>query len=68
MDQDACRRDNLDAASTLIEQHPNIGAIVLECTNMVPYASDIQKLTGVPVFSIVTLIKWFQSGLISQRF
>lgn len=68
MDLGACRADNLEAASKLVKDNPNIGAIVLECTNMVPYAADIQKLTGLPVFSIYTLINWFQSGLIPKRF
>lgn len=68
MNLDACRIDNLEAASKLLRLHPNIGAIVLECTNMVPYASDIQISTGLPVFSIYTLINWFQSGLVPRRF
>ena len=68
MDLQACREDNLQAATELLRQHPDIGAIVLECTNMVPYAADIQQLTGLPVFSIHTLINWFQSGLVPQRF
>lgn len=68
MDLDACREDNLDAARQLLRDNPDIGAIVLECTNMVPYAADIQNLTGLPVFSIFTLINWFQSGLIPKRF
>ncbi|MFT6307206.1 MAG: Asp/Glu/hydantoin racemase [Halioglobus sp.] len=68
MDFDACRIDNLEAASELLRQHPDVGAIVLECTNMVPYAADIQFSTGLPVYSIYTLINWFQSGLVPRRF
>ena len=63
MDVDAARQDNVDAAVQLISRNPEIGAIVLECTNMVPYASDIRAATGVPVFSILSFINWFQSGL-----
>ncbi len=64
----ACRLDMLDAAKTLCSTHPDVGAIVLECTNMVPYAADIRRHTGLPVFSIYTLINWFQSGLMPRRF
>ncbi|MEM6660377.1 MAG: aspartate/glutamate racemase family protein, partial [Pseudomonadota bacterium] len=35
----------------------------LECTNMCPYAADIRLATGLPVFSMVSLVSWFQSGL-----
>ena len=48
--------------------HENIGAIVLECINMAPYAVDIQKLTGLPVYSIYTFINWSQSGLVPRKF
>ena len=64
----ACRLDLLDAATQLTGQNPDIGAIVLECTNMTPYAADIRKLTGLPVFSIHTLVNWFHAGLVPQRF
>ncbi len=67
IDFEACRLDLLDAAEDLMS-HPNIGAIVLECTNMVPYASDIRRATGLPVYSIYSLIEWFQAGLMPRRF
>ena len=52
IDFENCRLDLLDAAAELVTQNEGIGAIVLECTNMVPYAADIRKLTGLPVYSI----------------
>lgn len=68
MNVELCRTDNLMAAQQLVDRYPELGAIVLECTNMVPYAADIQQLTGLPVFSIHSFINWFQSGLLPRRF
>jgi len=68
LDFDKCYQDNLNAASKLMKQHSDIGAIVLECTNMVPYAAAIRKLTGVPVYSIYSFVSWFQAGLLPRRF
>ena len=68
MDFADCRLDLLDAARNLVELYDDIGAIVLECTNMTPYAADIRKLTGLPVYSIYTLVNWFHAGLVPQRF
>ncbi len=68
IDFDMCREDLLDAARELVYSHDNIGAIVLECTNMTPYAADIRKLTGLPVYSIYTLVCWLQSGLVPRSF
>ncbi len=64
----ACRLDLLDAAKELTDSYQNVGAIVLECTNMVPYANDIRKLTGLPVFSIYSFVQWFQAGLLPRGF
>lgn len=63
-----CRLDMLDAAREIVETDRNIGAIVLECTNMTPYAHDVRKMTGLPVFSIYTFVKWFHGGLVPDRF
>ncbi len=68
IDFEACRLDLLDAARDLVTGHDNIGAIVLECTNMTPYAADIRKMTGLPVFSIYSFIKWFHQALVPDRF
>lgn len=64
----ACRQDLLDAARELLRDYENIGAIVLECTNMTPYAADIRKLTGLPVYSIYSFVRWFHQGLVPDRF
>ncbi|MFK8079816.1 MAG: aspartate/glutamate racemase family protein [Granulosicoccus sp.] len=68
MDYSLCERDNIEAALDFRHRYPDLGAIVLECTNMAPYASAIQQATGLPVYSIYTLIRWFQSGLSHKAF
>lgn len=62
-DRDAAEADNVDAAWDLLARHPEVGAIVLECTNMAPYAGAIRRATGVPVYSIVSFVEWFHAGL-----
>ena len=68
IDFEACRLDLLDAADEIIANEPDAGAIVLECTNMVPYAADIRKRTGLPVYSVYSMIEWFQAGLMPRKF
>lgn len=58
----------VDAARRLIAKSPDVGAIVLECTNMVPYAAAIRHATGRPVFSIYSYLLWFQAALLPRRF
>jgi hypothetical protein len=57
LDVEAARQEHLAVARRLVEGHPEIGALVLECTNMPPYRADIQSATGLPVFDITTLVR-----------
>ncbi len=68
LDVEKARADNIAAAETLKAENPDLGALVLECTNMVPYAADIRAATGLPTYSILSFITWFQSGLTPKRF
>ncbi|CAH1677715.1 conserved hypothetical protein [Hyphomicrobiales bacterium] len=68
MDVDLARQDVVQAALDLVARHPEVGAIVLECTNMPPYAADVQAATGLPVYDIYSLIAWFHAGLRPRRF
>jgi Asp/Glu/hydantoin racemase len=63
---EAMRRDVIASAVTLVGK--NLGAVVLECTNLISYKSDIQKVLGVPVFDLVTLITFYVAGLRVRRY
>src|SRR5438309_2322685 len=51
------RQEHLTVARRMLAAHPEIGALVLECTNMPPYRADLQAATGLPVFDITTLVR-----------
>lgn len=51
------------AAARLAHRHPEVGAIVLECTNMPPYAGAVARATGRPVYDVVTLLEWVWRGV-----
>lgn len=68
LDVEAARKDMIDAALAFVETHPDLGAILLECTNMCPYATDIHEITGLPVFSIYDFITWFGQSLQPVKF
>jgi hypothetical protein len=46
-----------------VRLHPEIGAILLECSDMPPYASALQRAVGVPVFDFMTLANYVYSAL-----
>jgi len=68
MDVDLAQQDVLDAGRELVSRDPSIGAIVLECTNMPPYAAALREALGLPVYDIYSMITWFHTGLRPRRF
>jgi Asp/Glu/hydantoin racemase len=63
LDVEAARREHMRVAQRLCAEHPEIGALVLECTNMPPYRADLQAATGLPVFDIVHLVQMVHTAL-----
>jgi Asp/Glu/hydantoin racemase len=59
--------DILAAGDELVGRHPEVGALLLECTNMCPYAAALCERLGLPVFDMVSLITWFHGGLVPRR-
>jgi len=68
LDTALAEQDILDAGRDLVARHPEVGAIVLECTNMPPYAAALQAELGLPVYDIYSLVTWFHAGLRPRRF
>jgi len=56
------------AAKRLISENPDVGAIVLECTQLPSYALAVQKATGLPVFDIYTLTNMVYDALFRKPF
>jgi hypothetical protein len=68
MDVAAAEQDILDAGRDLLAAHPEVGAFVLECTNMVPYARALRDEIGLPVYDIYSFVNWFHAGLAPRDF
>jgi len=64
----AAERDILDAGETLVRRNPDVGAILLECTNMSPYARALSEHVARPLFDIVSFVTWFHAGLSPRHF
>jgi aspartate/glutamate racemase len=56
-DMQAVRAEIIATAESFVTQQPQLRALILECTNMSPYAADIAQRTGRPVFDLVGLAK-----------
>lgn len=51
----------LQVATDFYHQHPNMGAMVLECTGFQPFARALQREIDIPIFSWGTLLDYAYS-------
>lgn len=67
-DNRIAREELVKAAKDMVNENPDIGAILLECSDMPPYAADIQAAVQLPVFDFITLIKWMHSAVMQRPY
>jgi hypothetical protein len=55
-DTSVLEQEMVDLARRTVREHPEVGALVLECTNFVPYSQAMRRATGLPVYDLYTLV------------
>jgi len=68
LDSDQIQREVVELAEQMVETHPDIGAIVLECSDLPPYAAAVQAAVNLPVFDFITMIQYVHSALVRRPF
>lgn len=63
LEDDLCKR-----AQEVCAKYPEVDAILLECSDLPPYAAAIQRATGLPVFDFITLAKWVESVVVQRPY
>jgi hypothetical protein len=67
-DHATLEREAVAAALDLVRAHPQVGALLLECTNLPPHSAAIAQATGLPVHDIIGFIEWFARSLAPPAF
>ena len=65
---DAVEREVVDAALEVQAAHPELGAILLECSDLPPYSAAVQEATGLPVFDFVGFINYVHQAVNARRY
>jgi len=65
---DKAEKDFVRAAVQFYRAHPNMGALMLECTGYQPFARAIQREIDVPIFSWGTLLDYAYSVAVHRDF
>jgi len=68
LDAGRLEEEVLGVAGRLARDNPDMGALVIECTDLAPFAHAIQARAGVPVFDIVTLTEMVYRTLTRKPF
>lgn len=68
LDDDGIREGVVEVALDLQAQHDDLGAILLECSDLPPYAHAVQGATGLPVFDFITMINYVHATLARKPF
>lgn len=56
LDAASAEADTVAAAQRLLQRHPGVENLVLECTNLPPYADAVLRATGRPVHHLMTFV------------
>jgi hypothetical protein len=55
-------------AKKMVKEHPEVGAVVLECTEFPPHAFAIQNTIRRNVWDFTTLVNWMHYGAVRRPF
>jgi len=61
-------REIVSVAERMLVANKDIGAILLECTELSPHAVAVQNAVRMPVWDYTTLTRWIQSGCVRRPF
>ena len=68
LDSDRIEQEVIAEARDMLEKHPDLSALILECSLLPPYARAVQDAVGVPVFDFITMIDYFYQGTHRQPY
>jgi aspartate/glutamate racemase len=68
LDSDKVQDEVVSVAKNLVKDHPDIGAMVLECSDLPPYAHAVQAAVKRPVFDFFTMIQYIHTSLVRTPF
>ena len=68
LDFEKVEEEVVQVATRLVKEDEKIKAILLECTDLPPYAAAVQETVNLPVFDFITMMNYVFSALVRKRF
>lgn len=68
LEPEKIKKEVVNTAVQLTENHQEIDLILLECSVLPPYSKAVQKATGLPVFDYITMINYIYSTVVQKNY
>ena len=68
LDNGALTKDIMALGEKIRNEYPQVGAILLECSDLPPYAWAIQRSSQLPVYDFISLINWAAQGAAQKMY
>lgn len=68
MDVALLEREVVGIAARFARAHPDMGGMLIECSNLPTFSAAIQRATGLPVFDYFTFTKFIQASILQAPF
>jgi hypothetical protein len=68
MDYDKVKREVLDVATEFTSSNPDLGALVLECSELPMFSADIREICNLPVFDFMAMINMVHQAVVPPRY
>ena len=67
-DVDLQRRELVEIVQNAVLRFPNIGAFLLECSQLPTFSADIQDVVNLPVFDYIGFIDMIHLSVVQRRY
>lgn len=68
LDTEAVEAEIVEAGLGILKRDPSVGAFLLECSLLPPYASALQAAVRLPVFDYITMINYVFSAVVKRPY
>jgi aspartate/glutamate racemase len=68
LDEDRLRAEVVEAAVEAVRADPSLGAVLLECSDLPPYARSVHEATGLPVFDWAGFIRYVHDAITPRSY
>ncbi len=68
LDTEVLRKDVVTVAKDLTRRHSDVGVILLECSDLPPFAADIQEAVALPVFDFIGFINAIHLAVVQKPY